>query len=173
MHSNPFEEKLQGGDLRSIGVANQIIPLIYSQERFDKLFELLFHDQRFIVMRAADVVEKVTINNPAYLIDHQDEILMLFETAKDKELKWHLAQIISRLQLNEDLVGRVWQIMTAWALDPNESRIVRTNAIHGLFNLLSQYPQLEADYQLTVAQVEKENIPSITARLKHLNKLRK
>jgi len=169
---NPYEEILKGGDLRSIGQSDKVIPLIRNSKDFDKLFELLFHVDRLIIMRAADAVEKITQEYPYYLNFHKKAILKLLETAHNKELKWHLAQIISRLKLNQNQIGKAWQILTFWALDPKESRIVRTNAIHGLFNLLDQYPQLEADYQLTIAQIEKENIPSINARLKHLKKLR-
>lgn len=51
---NQFEEILQGGDLRSIGESNRIGSLIKNQEDFDELFELLFHTDRKVAMRAAD-----------------------------------------------------------------------------------------------------------------------
>lgn len=170
---NPFEELMKRGDLRSIGHSEEVIPLIDNRQNFDKLFELLFHNDRLVVMRTADAVEKITIDHPEYLKAHKKEILNLFDKAEDKELKWHLAQIVSRVKLNENEAGKAWQILTGWALDPKESRIVRTNSVHGLFNLLSQYPGLEQDFLLTIDQVTKENIPSINARLRQLKILKR
>lgn len=170
---NPFEEKMKDGDHRSIGHSDEVIPLIDSRESFNRLFELLFHKDRLVVMRTADAIEKITIDHPEYLKDHKTEILNIFKKAEDKELKWHLAQIVSRVELNEKEVGKIWQILTNWTLDPKESRIVRTNAVHGLFNLLTQYPELEQDFRLTIDQVTKENIPSINARLRILKILKR
>ena len=169
---NPYEEIMKGGDLRSTGHSDKVLPLIDCREKFDQLFELLYHTDRLVVMRTADTVEKITIEHPEYLKNHKTEILNLFETAEDKELKWHLAQIVSRVRLNKNEVGKIWQIMTKWVLDPKESRIVRTNSVHGLFDLLSQYPVLEPDFRLTIDQVKKENIPSINARLRKLKRLK-
>ena len=124
-------------------------------------------------MRTVDVVEKITREHPEYLKPHKSHILSLFETAEEKELKWHLAQLISRVELNEAEIGKIWEILTGWAVDPKESRIVRTNAMHALFNLLSQYPELNQDFLLTVRHIEKENIPSINARLRILKILKR
>lgn len=165
---NPFEAIMKGGDLRSIGHSGKVIPLINNQENFDRLFELFFHKDRLVVMRTADAIEKITIDHPEYLKDYKTEILNIFKQAEEKELKWHLAQIVSRVELNEKELGLIWKILTNWTLDPKESRIVRTNSVHGLFNLLSQYPELEQDFRLTIDQVTKENIPSINARLRIL-----
>jgi len=167
---NQFEEILQGGDLRSIGESNRIGSLIKNQEDFDELFELLFHTDRKVAMRAADSVEKITSKYPNYLVHHKKEILKFFDNANNIEMKWHLALIVSRLRLNDNEVGFVWQVLTRWANNPRESKIVRVNSIQGLFNLLQQHGELEKDFQLTLDQVQREKIPSINARLRKLKK---
>lgn len=167
---NQFEEILQGGDLRSIGESNRIGSLIKNQEDFDELFELLFHTDRKVAMRAADSVEKITSKYPNYLVHHKKEILKFFDNANNIEMKWHLALIVSRLRLNDNEVGFVWQVLTRWANNHRESKIVRVNSIQGLFNLLQQHGELEKDFQLTLDQVQREKIPSINARLRKLKK---
>lgn len=163
-----LEELLDGGRPRSIDEGTKIIRLIDNQRSFDALFELLFHENPVVVRRAADAVEKISLGRPEYLKFHKTLLLKLFETAEDKEVKWHLAQLVSRLELNEVEFGVVWQILSTWAMHPKESRIVRTNSIHALFDLLSQYPELTQDFLITAGQVEKENIPSINARMRKL-----
>lgn len=56
---NKFQNLLEGGDLRSIGKANEIVDMIHNQADFDELFENLMATDRKIVMRAADAMEKI------------------------------------------------------------------------------------------------------------------
>jgi len=66
-----FDDILKGGDLRSIGQSNNVVSLIHNQESFDKLFQQLFHNDRKVVMRTADAIEKMTLNNRDYLKRHK------------------------------------------------------------------------------------------------------
>ena len=161
---------LKGGDLRSIGRSNKIASSIDNQESFDELFQQLFHPDRKVVMRSADAVEKITLKNPAFLKQHKASILKLVETARHIELKWHLALIASRLELTKREFRKVWQILTDWANNKKESKIVRVNSMQGLFNLLQTNQELKQDFNLTLNRIEKENIPSINARIKKIKK---
>ena len=95
--------------------------------------------------------------------------MRLCNNAKEIELKWHLALLVSRLSLNEKENGTVWQILTKWATNQTESKIVRVNSIQGLFNLLTQHGELKQEFNLTLTGIEKENIPSINARIRLKN----
>ena len=160
---------LDGGDLRTIAGANKIVSLIKTQDDFDKLFQYLFSDDRLIVMRTADAIEKITTKHPEYLKKHKQEIINLMNTAKDKEFKWHLALIVARLNLTTDELGIIWQKLSNWAKDKKESKIVRVNSIQSLFDLVKKNPELKRDFDLTIQEITSENIPSINARLRKLN----
>jgi putative SOS response-associated peptidase YedK len=121
-------------------------------------------------MRSADAIEKITLKNPTFLKQYKASILKLIETAKHIELKWHLALIVSRLELAKKEFRRVWRILTDWAKDKKESKIVRVNSMQGLFNLLQTNQELKQDFNLTISQIEKENIPSINARIRNIKK---
>lgn len=163
-----LEDLLRGGDLRSLGQSGQIVGQITGQERFDELFRLLFHSDRLVVMRAADVVEKVTVPHPGFLAPHKKKLLALMGKAVDKELKWHLALLAPRIQWTEHELGIAWHTLTGWATDRKESRIVRVNSLQGLHDLLPQDPALRQDFSLTVRQLDRENIPSISVRIRKL-----
>jgi hypothetical protein len=165
---NRLLERLAGGDLRSLGNANAVVKQVHSQHQFDELLEGLFHEDRLIVMRAADAVEKVTHREHRYLEPHKKALLGLLGKARDKELKWHLALLVSRLKLTRSELGRVWATLTGWALDRGESRIVRVNSVQGLFDLLEHSPGLRQDFERTLTQLEREEIPSLTARIRKL-----
>ncbi len=165
---NDFVNLLSGGDLRSIGKSNSVVSLIVNQQDFDELFKLIFLDDRMIVMRAIDAIEKITLKHPNYLSKHKREILELSSVAFDKELKWHLAQIIPRLSLTPHELTKAWKLLTNWALDKNNSRIVRVNSIQGLFEMQKVHSELTQDFTLTLTVLEKEHIPSINARIRSI-----
>lgn len=169
---NRLLEALSGGDLRSLGNANAIVREVRSRKQFDQLFEGLFHPDRVIVMRAADAIEKITWKKQRYLLPHKQSLLGLLRTATNKELKWHLALLVPRLQLTRLELGRVWATLSDWALDTNESRIVRVNSVQALFDLLKHSPGLGGDFELTLAQLEREAVPSISARIRKLRAAR-
>lgn len=166
-----FLELLSGGDLRSIAQSHKVVGLVQDQEDFDELFQYLFHAERLVVMRAADAVEKITVNNKGYLTSHKNEIIGLCKKASDKELKWHLALIVSRLKLGKSELGIIWELLTSWALDKKESRIVRVNSIEGLFNLLQEHKELEQDFELLLLEFERQGIPSLNARIRRIKKV--
>ncbi|MCI1267296.1 MAG: hypothetical protein LKG19_12045 [Saprospiraceae bacterium] len=163
-----FVNLLSGGDLRSIGKSNSVVSLIVNQQDFDELFKLIFLDDQLLVMRAIDAIEKITLKLPNYLIKHKNEILNLSTVAHDKELKWHLAQIIPRLSLTPHELTKAWKLLTNWALDKNNSRIVRVNSIQGLFEMLKENNELTQDFALTLTELEKEDIPSINVRIRSI-----
>ena len=95
-----FLKFLAGGDLRSTGKSSVILKKVKNQKTFDGLFTLLFHPDRVIVMRAADVIEKISRREPLFLEKHKAEILNLSQSPVSIEVKWHLAQLLPRIHLN-------------------------------------------------------------------------
>ena len=145
--------------------------MVNNQTDFDELFKGLTHSDRIVVMRSADAIEKITLRKSDYLKKHKTELIVLCKSAKDIELKWHLALIVSRLSLTRKELGITWDILTKWATDKKESKIVRVNSIQGLFDLLQQNPELSQDFNLTLSEIEEEKIPSLNARIKRFQKL--
>jgi hypothetical protein len=116
---------LKGGDLRSIAGVDQLIPLIKTQKEFDELFAWLYSEDRLVVMRAADAIEKVTRNHPAYLDSHKTETIELLSSAHHKEFKWHAAILIPRVNLSRNELEQIWNRLADWLRDKSESKIVR------------------------------------------------
>lgn len=159
---------LEGGDLRSKGKVESLIPLIKDQKDFDILFGQLYSIKRIVVMRAADAMEKLTIGNPGYLGSHKNELLTFLGSAKNKELKWHLASLVSRLSLTRDELEIVFAKLRKWARDPLESKIVRVNSLQAIFELIHQDQGLEKEFNSLVKELEKEGVPSINSRIRKI-----
>ena len=166
-----FTRILLGKDLRKLRNSNKVTELVTDQPSFDELFKLIFHHERPLVMRVADAVEKITAKHPEYLVTHKAQLLSVLDSADHKELKWHIAQLLPRVELDEPELKDVWHTLTYWALNRNESKIVRVNALQGLFDISRKFPDFQKDFNQTIARVSREPIPSIQARIRRLKRL--
>jgi len=73
---NSIHERLEGGDLRSIGGADVVLEYLYKDTSlFDKIFECLYSDNPVVKMRSADVIEKFTLRHSVYLQPYKDKLL--------------------------------------------------------------------------------------------------
>ncbi len=159
---------LKNGDLRSISQVNQLVTLINNQADFDRLFNYLNASDRLVAMRAADAVEKLTRQSRHFLKAHKVAYLELLSKAADKELKWHLAQLAPRFSYSDREFEAVWQCLKMWAEQRGESKIVRVNAVQALFELADKAEIYQTQLKQIVANIKREAIPSIDARLKKL-----
>ena len=127
-------ERLQGGDLRSIGQANEVVEeVLNNPDLFDDLFNGLYNDDPVVRMRAADAVEKVTKRHPEYLKSHKKVLIRHIAGLKQQEVRWHVAQLIPRLKFDEDEKNTAVEILFEYLKD--KSRIVQTNALQALVDL--------------------------------------
>ena len=166
MDKESLTRLLLGEDLRTIRQNGVVVKSIHDQGTFDELFSLVFHHERPLVMRAVDAVEKVTAKHPGLLRSHKNQLLELLNSADHKELKWHVAQLIPRLDLMLAELKNVWHRLAYWALNKTESKIVRVNALQGLFDLSKANPELKDDFEKIISAVDHEMIPSIQARIR-------
>jgi hypothetical protein len=99
--------ELSGGDRRSIGKSNQVAAVVLSRpDLFSGLLKGMWDEDPLVSMRAADAAEKVSRRRPELLHPFKTELLSLLAEAQSQELRWHLAQMIPRLHLTTEEIGR-------------------------------------------------------------------
>jgi hypothetical protein len=167
-----FTRLLLGNDLRKLKHNNKVIEAVNDQKSFDELFRLVFHQDRALVMRAADAVEKIAAKNPTYLKPHKAELLSVLKNAEHQELKWHIAQLIARIDLDKTELTEAMHILSCWARNKNESKIVRVNALQGLFDIAQTHHEWKNSVLETLALMQHEMVPSIQARIRKLRKVK-
>ena len=127
------------------------------------------HDNdRAIVMKTIDLIEKITLTNKEYLENHKSEIINLCKESENIELKWHLAQLLERLRYTNEEIKIVKKILEEWILDKKESKIVRVNSLQSLYELIKTNKEYQKEFIDIVEKIKKENIASINARIKKL-----
>ncbi len=112
--TNDILVKLKGGDRRSLGNSGKAVKGISKTPGlFADLFAGLFDADPVIRMRAADAVEKSTRLHPELLRPWKRALLEQISILKEKEVRWHVAQLIPRLSLTPGEQGMAVQILMA------------------------------------------------------------
>lgn len=160
-------ERLAGTDRRSIGQADQVADEIATdQALFDQVFNAMFLDDPVLRMRAADAVEKASRTNPQRLYPHKHVLLGEWAGVDQKEVRWHLAQMLPRLPLEEEERRRAVAILERLLTD--KSVIVRVNALQALADLGRGDAELEEKVQRRLAEVLESGAPAEKARARKL-----
>ncbi|MCP4705655.1 MAG: hypothetical protein GY865_13730 [candidate division Zixibacteria bacterium] len=160
--------KLQGGDRRSIGNANKVVKMIKNNQRlFDEIFTGIFDTDPIIRMRAADVIEKVSQKHPHLLKKHKKTILSKIDQFDQQEVKWHVALMLSYMQLTEKEASAVFIELSNWAIN-NKSQIVRVNSLQALADIALKYSHLKSKIYILINDQIRNGSPSIRSRGKKL-----
>jgi len=163
-------DKLLGGDLRSIGKADEVIAEILEEPAlFYEVFKGIKSSNPLIRMRAADVVEKIAREHPEYLIPCKEELLHEVSEIEQQEVRWHVALLFSYLDLTDTEKSIVVDKLLAWA-NNSKSKIVRVNSLQALADIGrkdSRYRELAIK---TLEQAMTGGSPAVVARAKKLLK---
>jgi hypothetical protein len=172
MPRNKLTTWLEGGDRRSIGRANQVVALVLREpRRFPEVVGFLWSDNPVLRMRAADAVEKISSREPGLLEPCKAELLGLLFEAPQKELRWHLAQMIPRLPLTKSERQRAAEGLRRYLTDT--SSIVKAFALEGLTQLAEADPRLLPDIRELLEAAARAGTPALRARARKLLKTRK
>jgi hypothetical protein len=163
-----LKKLLCGKDIRIDDESDMSYAAVQNISDFDTLVPQMFGSDRMAAMRAAGTVEKITVKNPLLLAKYKQKILAFAPKAVNREIKWHMAQLIPRLCLNISELQFAWDLLVKWAADKTNSNSVRVNAIQGLNNLVKLNPAYTGIFIHLLAEIEKQNVPSVCARIRHI-----
>src|SRR5438067_13731444 len=154
---------LAGADRRSIGRADEVSGMVLKRPAlFPELMAGLWNADPVVRMRAADVAEKVSRNQPELLQPFKAELLGLLREASEQELRWHLAQMVPRLLLTQLDRMRVASVLKSYLED--RSSIVKTFAMQALADLASDDTTLLPETVELVHQLTRSGTPAMRAR---------
>jgi hypothetical protein len=110
-------------------------------------------------MRAA---EKVTRKHRELLQPYKDELLGLMGETEEQELRWHLAVLVPRLELNAR--ERQVAISLLHRYLEGRSSIVKTLALQGLVDLVKDEPGIRS----RVIDILRHGTPAVKVRSRKL-----
>lgn len=167
--------KLQGGDRRSLGNSGEAVRIVAKNPaQFADLFEALFDADPVVRMRAADAVEKISRTHPDLLQPWKRPLLETIATIPDKEVRWHVAQMLPRLKLTSTERDKAVRILMGYLSDT--SSIVKTFAMQALADLSARDERLRLQVTPLIERLTRTGTPAMRSRgrklLKCLRKLK-
>ena len=160
---HPILRKLEGGDRRSIGRSNEVVADVAANPTlFRAVFSGLQSDDEVLRARAADAVEKITARHPEYLRRYKTQLIGPLARVNQKEVRWHVAQLLPRVQWNESEMQRVLGILMNYLNDT--SSIVKTFAMQALADLAHRNPELIPQVLTHVRELTAIGTPAMKAR---------
>ncbi len=156
-------DKLRGGDLRSIGDANEVAREITNNpELFKVVFRGVYDDDPVVRMRAADVVEKASQKRPELLADYSSKIISILESADQQEVCWHMAQISPRLDLTKSEEKKIVELLKK--LLSHKSKIVRVSAMDAMASFAERDEMIIDEVKKIIKAQMESGVPSILSR---------
>jgi hypothetical protein len=160
---HPILARLQGGDRRSIGHSTRVVVEVLRRPRlFGVLVRGMEAEDPLVRMRAADVVEKVSAIHPEYLQPHKLDILDRISRSEQQEVRWHVAQICTRLPLNRNDRRKLARILQGYLDD--SSRIVQVFSMQALADLTLRDPGLRVTILPRLKILAREGSPAVRNR---------
>ena len=160
-------KKLSGGDRRSIGRSNEIAADVLvrpaqSPRLLKVLIGALTSPDEVLRMRSADAVEKITMQRPELLQPFKKNLLSLAGTITQKEVRWHLAILIPRLELTA--TERTVSVEILFDFLRDTSSIVKTFAMQSLADLASTDQRLKSQIRPLLEEFTQIGTPAMRAR---------
>jgi hypothetical protein len=159
----PILKKLVGIDRRSIGNANEVVSDVISDPSlFNIVFKGISCDDPVLRMRCADVVEKVTARHPEFLVRCKRTLIHEVAKIDQQEVRWHVAQLFSRLELTDTDRKDVLEILSEYLKD--KSKIVKTFSMQALADIAEQDESLKPGIIQSLEVLIREGSPAMKSR---------
>jgi hypothetical protein len=156
-------DKLAAGNRRSIGRADEVVADVLADlSTFGEVWKGMSSDDPVIRMRAADVCEKVSASAPACLAPFKEDLLGWVAAVDQQEVRWHVAQMLPRLNLDEVERGRAVEILVGYLED--RSKIVTTFSMQALADLAPVDPELRSRVIGLLSDLTETGSPAMRSR---------
>ena len=156
-------EKLRGGDRRSIGKANEVVAdVLEDPSLFGAVFKGILDNDPIIRMRSADAVEKITAERPEYLQPYKRVLMDQVAPIEQQEVRWHVAQMILRLELSEEDLGQAAEIL--WGYLDDRSKIVKASTMQALAELAERDNRLLPQVVESLEELTRIGSPAVRSR---------
>jgi hypothetical protein len=128
-------KKLEAGDPESVEDSDAVADLITDHsEAFARVFNGMMSDNPEIRLKCADAIQKAAARCPDRIQPHKMVLIEKVARIDHNSLRWHVAQLLPLLQLDEDEARKVLGLLKFY-LSCCSSRVVQVEALDGLFEL--------------------------------------
>jgi hypothetical protein len=126
----------------------------------------MLHVDPLVRMRSADAAEKITQARPEFLQPYKKQLLQTVSRIEQQEVRWHLAQMLPRLELSPEEREQALEILISFLGD--QSKIVQTFSLQALADLAVGDRNLIPQVRVILADALGSGSPAVVSRVKKL-----
>ena len=151
------------------GRSCEVADLVLSKPRkIEQLIECLWDEDPGTANRAADALERAANQRPKLAQPWKSELIGLMAEAKQNKLRWNLALLVPRLQLDVREARRAAAALRTYLDDQSSlahsGSIVKTAAMHGLATLTRHDPESISEVVEMLRILSRSGTPAMRAR---------
>ncbi|MGD2176493.1 MAG: hypothetical protein PVG71_01590 [Anaerolineae bacterium] len=159
--------KLEGNDRRSIGRVDEVIAQVLDDPSlFAALVSGMLGDDPVVRMRSADAIEKVSAEHAQLLQPHKSTLIQEVAQSEQQEIRWHLAQILPRLDLSGEERETAVGILLHYLDD--DSKIVKVFSMQALAELAQRDASLRPRVVPLLEELTEIGSPAMKSRGRRL-----
>lgn len=162
---------LSEGDKRTVNNVSQVVRLALKDRRVIKtLIDYITNGHEALAMRAADALQKVHAQQPLLLHPYAPQLINLLQVTTQKEVRWHLAQILPHLPLTRSqtaLAAKIWQN----DFYHSKSSIVKTFSLQAMHDIAVSNTKFKPEYQAMLAYALSNGTPAMKSRARLLQRV--
>ena len=127
----------------------------------------MLNDDPIVRMRSADALEKVTKTHPDLLQPFKKRLINEVSKIKQQEVRWHVAQMFSYLELNKSDIRSIKTILYSY-IDSSKSNIVIVFSLQTLVDIAMRDTSLKSIVLEKLEQMGKIGSPAVINRCNKL-----
>jgi hypothetical protein len=164
-----FKSLFQNGDMRSPkGAVEACEYVLKNQNSIIELIDLIQCGNKKIQMGAADALEKISLKNIQILIRVKSKLFEIAKIAEQKEVRWHFALILPRLNLSKQEAKAAFEIIENYLED--KSKIVIAFSLSALFEFSKIESNINSRFLEILDVFQNNPSPAIKVRVRNIFK---
>jgi hypothetical protein len=165
-----IRQKLSGGTRTSIGSADQVIKsILKSPSGLPEIYVLFLDDDPVVAMRASYVAMRVAEQSPESVTPFAKELIGNLGRYTQQEVRWHIPQLFSHLELTKAQRKKVYETLMDWA-ETDKSKIVGYYCFQTAADFAELDEALLQDFIPRIRKANKTGAKSIQNRCKKIAK---
>ena len=167
---NDFKAKLSGGTRTSVGSADQVIEeVLQDTSKLSLVYELFLDEDPVIAMRSSYVAMKVAEHKPESVAPFSDFLFSNMDHFTQQEVRWHVPQLLSHLNLTDDQKNISYRYLMDWA-ETDKSKIVGYYSLQAAADIAQTDQDILKDFVPRLKKAHQSGAKSIQNRCKKIAK---
>lgn len=137
---------------------------------FKKIVDIIYKEKAPLPQRASWLLAVVNDRHPELLRPYLSKFIDTIEQFQVDGIKRNMAGVLSKHDIPEKLQGKAVDVCFRLLLNPEETVVVKTDAMQILANITKQYPELKNELKAAIDDQLPKTTAAFHARARHILK---